>query len=148
MDKLIYNEIKALLKAEVPELNWIDLDCGQLDTQQRPAVALPCLLVATNINNTETLFQDGSSYAQNCNTSVTITLGFEPLGVTNTAAPEDVVSKSLQPYDIIDKVQKKLQGLETMNIEPLIRTSQGKKNSRNGLFQYQIKFATTVFDEA
>ncbi len=148
MDKLIYNEVKKVLKDEVPEVKWIDMDYGQLDTTQRPAVALPCVLVASSINNTDTLYQNTSGYAQNCNTSVTITMAFDPLGATNTAVPEDVVSKSLQPYDIIDKVHKNLQGLETSSIEPLIRTSQGKKTSRNGLFQYQIKFTTTVLDEA
>lgn len=146
MDRQIYNQIVELLKEEVPELRWIDLDMGQLDTNKRPAVAFPCLLVATAINGAKTHYQETDSYGQTCNASITVTLAFDTVGATNSAAPQNVVDNSLSVYNIIDSVQKTLQGLEADNMEPLVRTSQGKKNSRNGLFQYEIRFATTIED--
>lgn len=148
MESKIYTDIAQVLKVKVPELRWIDMDMGQLDSNTRPAVAFPCLLVATSINGTDTLYQTDSGYGQNCKAIVTVTLAFEPLGATNTAAPASVVATSLTPYGVIDKVHKALQGIETDTMEPLLRISQGKKRSRNKLFQYEIRFATTVLDEA
>lgn len=148
MDTLIYTKIAQVLKLKVPELRWIDLDMGQLDSNTRPAVAFPCLLVTTAITGADTFYQSHTGYGQNCRATVTVTLAFEPLGATNTAAPDSVVATSLSPYAVIDKVHKALQGVETDTMEPLLRISQGKKRSRNKLFQYEIRFATTVLDEA
>lgn len=146
MDRKIYNQILEVLKEEVPELRWIDLDMGQLDTNKRPAVAFPCLLVATAINGAATHYQEADNYGQTCNVSITVTLAFDTVGATNSAAPQNVVDNSLSVYNIIDSVQKSLQGLETDTMERLVRVSQSKKNSRNGLFQYEIRFSTTVED--
>lgn len=147
MDRLIYEKIVEVLQEKAPELRWIDLDMGQLDTNKRPAVAFPCLLVTTAINGTTTHYQETDSYGQTCNVSITITIAFDAMGATNAAAPASVIDNSLNVYNTIDRVQKTLQGIETSTMEPMVRTSQGKRKSRNGLFIYEIKYNTTILDE-
>lgn len=136
--KQIYKPVLEQLKTNVPELKWIDLDTDQLSSSQRPKVAFPCALIGIELPGCQSL----SDTDQKCNALVTVKLAFDTMGATNSAAEETIQNKSLEVYDIIEKVHNMLQGFETADFEPLSRTRQGKVPSRNGLFQYQIVYST------
>ncbi len=140
--KTIYNQLLQRLEEKVPQLKWIDLDCGQYESNERPAVALPCCLLSIEVADTE----DITETIQDCKARISARLAFENTGRTAGNAPEIVREKSLQVYDTIADVYKALQGFETENFEALRRTRQGKEKSRHGYFQYHIDFVCEFED--
>lgn len=140
--KEIYLQIRDILKAEVANLRWIDLDTDQMGAATRPAIALPAALINIDINNCKSL----ADKVQLCNASITVSLIFDNPGPTSSVTPANVVNLSLKPYDIISDVQAVLQGFETELLEPLSRIRQGKVKNRHGLFQYEIQYRT-IFED-
>lgn len=140
--KTIYTAIIARLQAEVPALKWIDMDMGQLDTAERPAVAWPCALVGIRIPKASSI----TDMEQDCTAKVSIALGFDKPGQTSANAAEANRTAGLAVYDVIADVYKALQGWGTENFDSLDRTSQGDEKTRNGTFKYRIDFATQFID--
>lgn len=141
--KTIYLAVMAQIKAEVPQIKWIDLDTGQLDSQARPAVAFPCALVGISItpkaNLTDTI--------QDCRATITVRLAMDNKGNTSGITPDVEIEKSLAVYDTIADVYKALQGFSTDNFDSLTRIKQGREKSRHGLFQYRFDFSTEFEDD-
>ncbi len=132
--KTIYTAILAQLQQEVPELKWIDLELGQLDTPERPPVAFPCALIEIGLQAKRNL----TDTTQEGQANIGVRLTFDtPM---QTAAHSKAREKSLQVYELINKVYKALQGFETEHFSALTRIRQQKEKSRHGLFQYRIDF--------
>jgi hypothetical protein len=138
--KAIYIALMGRLKELVPELKWIDLDTGQIDTQnERPGVAFPCAL----INIALTLCEDICETAQLCRASVTVRIAQNPIVIrTNSQAATQVRETALEAYTVIDKIYEALQGFSTPEFNPLSRKRQQKENRQDGLFIYKIEFET------
>lgn len=134
--KTIYNAILERLETQVPQLRWIDLDCGQLETIDKPPVAFPCALLQINIPQTD----DITDTTQDCKAKIVVHLAFDYVGRTANNAPAIEREKSLKVYDTIADVYKALQGFGTEHFDCLSRTRQGKEKSRHGYFQYHIDF--------
>ncbi len=107
--KTIYNAILKRIEEKVPEIKWVDLDCGQLETKERPPVVFPCCLISIEISDAESI----TDTIQNCKAKIGIRLAFDHVGRTalNTTVAER--NKSLQIYDTIADVYKALQGFGT-----------------------------------
>ncbi len=140
--KTVYNAVMARLRENVPALKWIDLDKGQLDGTERPAVAFPVALIGIAIDKTRAL----TDTEQECDATVEVTLGFESSDRTSANAPQSARENGLECYDVIADVYKYLQGYETENFDALNRTSQKKISEKGGIFKYKITFATTFTD--
>jgi|GEM_PF-335563 hypothetical protein len=133
------NETRQKLLANA-SLRWIDWDRGQLkkkDNTGRYPVAYPCALIRIGVTGTT----DITDKIQDCKTSVTVTLAFDPLSYGRTAAnaPEEVRSQGLEPYDVIASVYGLLQGYGTQSFDCLRRRSQSEV-THSDLFVYQIVF--------
>lgn len=122
MNTQLFIALCDYLTAEVPELRWIDEDEGQLNTAQgiRPPVDFPCCLIdihypsCRDVNDTE----------QIVNATITLKLGFQPVGETNNRAPHPVREKALERLAIVEKTQTVLQGWTAGDtVEPLTRKS-------------------------
>jgi hypothetical protein len=141
--KTIYNEIITRLKAEVPALKWIDMNIGQLDTIERPALMWPCALISIKIPRAKSL----TDTLQDCTAQITITLGFDRPERTSANAPNEQRNAGLAAYDTIADVYAALQGWGTPYFDSLNRTNQGDGNIKNGVFRYPIVF-TAEFEDA
>lgn len=141
--KTIYSDIITRLKAKVPELRWIDLDYGQLESPERPAVAFPSALITIDIPQAD----DITDNIQDCVANITIRLAFDNPGRTAAATPTKELNRALTPYDTAGNVYAALQGWHTAHFDPLSRRSQRKENNRYGLFVYSLQFQTRFFDE-
>ena len=113
--KHIYTNILTALK-EIPELKWIDLDKGQMNSN-RPSVAFPAALITVTLPRTENI----TSTIQTVNTQITVRLCFDYTGSTNSKMTEAARNKSLEYFNIADKVFNKLQNLEADNMNALER---------------------------
>jgi len=140
--KTIYNAIIPRLQEKVPALKWIDLDTGQLDTAERPAVMLPCALIGIAVTRARSI----TDTLQDCTATVSITLAFDTLERTSANAPETARNASLLVYDTIADVYAALQGYGTANFDSLNRTRQQKENNRHNLFKYRMDFSVQFED--
>lgn len=141
--KTIYTAVINRLIDQVPALKWIDMDIGQLDSQERPAIALPCCLITISIPNPKAI----SDTFQECDARIGLKLIFDIPERTNSVATEANRLAGLANYDIIAATYAALQGYETENFDSLNRTSQGPGAVKRGLWIYPMDF-TARFEDA
>lgn len=133
------------LEKEVPELQWIDEDEGQLNTQSgtRPAVDFPCCLVDISYPDC----QDTDETEQLVNATITLRIGFQPAGSTNSKAPEPVRRRALEHLSVIKKVQESMQGWTAEDIiSPISRKSAQSTVLANKVKVYTIVYKTTFLE--
>lgn len=139
--KNIYLNILDQLKAEVPELFWVDLQKGQMN-YQRPPILFPAALVkiqlpkASNMNSTK----------QMCEALITIDLCFDYSGNTDMTTPADARAESLKYMDLKEKVFAKLQGLKTADMNALERVNEYEEPRPDGYKVTSISFMTSFLD--
>lgn len=138
--KTIYNAVMHQLQTDVPSLNWIELNVGQLK-QIKEGNTLPLTYPCALVGITMPECSDITDKIQDCNGIVTITLVFEPItiGSTSSNVSEGDRNDALVSYEIISDVYKALQGFETNNFNSLSRISQGEVE-HDKLFVYKIDF--------
>lgn len=91
---------------EVPEIKWVDLDFGQMDSETRPAVLFPCALVSIDLPNTN----DVGNKVQKPQVIINVKLCFNYNGETSTGTPPVSRARALEYYGLVKSVYKKLQG--------------------------------------
>lgn len=139
--KTIYNALLSKL-SEVTNLKWIDLDTGQLNAEDRPAIAFPAALISIDIPTCNSM----TDKLQYCTARISVRLVFENnVTRTNNKAPEAVKDESLKKYDTIADVYAKLQGYETEEFNALSRVSQGAEKGSK-YFVYKIDFTCDFED--
>lgn len=144
--KVIYTALMEQLKTAVPELKWIDLDEGQLDSgDERPAIAFPAVLTGIALTRCETIHGG----VQHCVAAVTVRIAQNPF-VSRTASgvPDDVRNTSLERYAFVERIHAALQDFGTEEFNPLSRIRQARETRRDGLFVYRIEYQTEFRDEA
>lgn len=140
----IYELILAKLD-EIPELNWIDLDKGQLDTgESRPPVAFPCALIGISFPNASDL--DLNQTIQDCSVQINIRIAQDFTGNTSAATPQVEREKSLVYMRLVQKVYEKLQGFSNGSLNPLSRRNQ-QEERRNDLYKVMRIGFVSEFEE-
>jgi len=116
----IYQALKEHIKSEVPEIEWIDTDLGQLELyESRPAVKFPCVLI--DFPTTE--YKEKQQKTQHGQMQVSFKLGFAGYDATNSAAPVQIAEAGLQYFELEHKLYLALQDFnagDELNI-PLVR---------------------------
>lgn len=102
----ILNVILDKLTTDVPELRWIDVNLGQMETEN-PPVDYPCALVdVTDISYTTAGMRRQVGEAR-----IEIELYFIVRSPSNTAAPEKMRKQAFGHFDTAKKVYKTLEGV-------------------------------------
>lgn len=138
--KKLFETITELL-SQIPDLKWVDFDCGQL-LEEKPPVAFPCALVSIDLTECE----DMGRGIQRCQVSFTVRLAFKALGETHAAVPTPQRQLALSYFDTVDKVYRKLQGFENQAFNTFSRRDLRNESLRKGLKTIAIDFST-AFDE-
>lgn len=126
-------------------IKWIDMDYGQLEAEERPAVAFPCALVDIAYPNCTDEFEE--SREQSCDCVVTVRLAFLPRGATHAAAPQLQRTLAFSILDNVKEVASALHGLTLAgSTEPLSRKSQLPERRDDGLRVYQLQFRGSVME--
>ena len=141
MDKTLYLAIVSQLKAEVPELRWIDVDEGQLN-ETNPPVAFPCALIDIEYPNCS----DVSETEQIVQAKITIRYAFQPAGQTNGTTPALIQAKALERWETLTKTYSALQGWETNEVSAFSRRSQISERRRDRL-KVIVQVWETSFEE-
>ena len=137
---LLFNSISTKLKAEVPELRWIDWDFAQVD-QQAPPVSWPCCLIDfPNIT-----YSDRGELAQMGETIVSLRFGFKVYERATSKTPQQYKDQALEHLQILNKAQAALQGYEDEHFSALTRTSMSRQNLRKWRI-YTLQYSTVIYD--
>ena len=132
--------IKAILQKlhEVKELNFIDINFGQLSLEN-PAVGFPCALI--DVQHID--YSNIIGTAQVAEASISVTLAFEIFAPTSYGTPEQQQALGLQHYNIIKKVASALHNWGQPPFSRLCRTSiQRNANTfpRNYTLNFKCQF--------
>lgn len=140
--KFLFKAILARLKEEIPELKYIDMDKGQLDFFERPPVLFPCALISIQLPRT----QDLGAKKQKCDAMITIRMGVDFSGNTNSLTPAAELEKSMAYYDLTQKIYNTLQGWHTQEFNTLSRTSLREEKRPDMIKVVNIPFSTSFVD--
>ena len=131
------------IKAQVPEVRWVDQDLGQLEEyEMRPAVTFPCVL----IDFAATSYNDLSDNAQTGETTILVRIGMNPFSKSNVQAPTEVREKAVEYYDIEQKVHQCLQGWQNDFTSALARRSADTENRNDKLRVRLLTYETSYED--
>ncbi len=143
MDKELVIAVCDRLETEVPDLRWIDLEEGQLNSSERPAVAFPCALV-------DMAYVDCKNHlagSQRVRAGITLRVAFTRAGATNTAAPVSVRRQALARLDTLQKIHKALQWWGGGGLcNPIRRLRCVPEKRSDGLRVYTMTYETEFMD--
>lgn len=143
---LLYVGIVKRIKEKVPEIRWVDQDLGQIDFyEESPSVAWPCVLTDFNTTGYDPLMQQ----VQTGNVTINVRLAFAPFSQSSSTAPQAVMDKALQFWEIEMKLYQALQNwTPDDNIcQPLVRISAATER-RNDPIRVRTLVFTTAFEDA
>lgn len=143
--KELYETVLARLSDQVPELQEIDLNMGQLDVLSldiRPSVLFPCALLDISLP----VCEDNDQEEQLVSARVTVRLAFECPLPTDSKASELRRTAALLLFEIVDKVYKAIQGYGTDEFATFSRKSQVPDNRYAGIKIIDMVFETSFID--
>lgn len=138
----IFLAIMTRINDEVPEINYIDQDLGQLEGNGiRPAVAFPCAL----IDFQGWTFSDLGQLSQLAEGNVTVKLGFAQFSDSSSLNDPLWREFSLEYFDLEWKIHEALQGWSPgADFGNLTRTSADSENAPKAIRKrpiiYRLEF--------
>ena len=108
--------VMARIKKEVPEFRWIDVNVGQMATEN-PPVSYPCALVDVPNLCYENLTESGS--IQRKELTIEVELYFIVRAPANMSAPEPIRAQGMEHLTLMEDVYRTLQGFEAGDYSPL-----------------------------
>jgi hypothetical protein len=142
MDGEILTVIMDRLEELVPELQWIDIDEGQLSSPERPSVAFPCCLADMSYVQCD----DHKEALQRVRGQITLRVAFKRLGSTNTAAPRAMRTRSMDNYNTLQSIHKALQWWEGNGKFGKLRRLSVRPERRSDLRVFVMTYETTFAD--
>lgn len=137
--KELFIKIKEALM-EIPELELVDLDRGQMNSER-----FPQLFVSTLINIKKIDWETMTEQNQEGSTSVEITLYCRDGWADqhqNTADP----NHGMNEIDLLDNIAEKLQFLNGEQFKPLEQTEDETiTQTMEGIFAYKQSFSTRIY---
>jgi hypothetical protein len=113
--KVVFSAIQDRLIAQVPTLQFIDFDLGQLEQDPLPPLDYPAALISFG----ESPFENLSKLAQQVTLSISIRLAFRVFERTHNIAQNQYRSIGLAHLDIINSVKWALHGFGTADFSRL-----------------------------
>lgn len=122
--KELITAVMTRLKEQVPALRWIDLNIGQMATEN-PPVDYPCALIDIPTGD----YSDASQGMQLGKLTLEVELYFIIRTPASMAAPEKLRNQALEHFDIAAEVYRALQGFggETFTGLTRIRSTRDKE---------------------
>lgn len=141
----LYLALQQQITANVPEIKWIDMDLGQLESyEERPAVQWPCVL----IDFPAAQYSNNSDGVQWCEVNISIRLGFAPFSSTNHLTPDVSKENALQYFEIENKLYDALQGFTAGDcVQGLVRISAATERREDIYRVRELQFTTATEDD-
>ena len=143
MEKDLIIAICDLLKSKVPELQWVDIDQGQLNVSERPPVAFPCCLVEMSYPQCT----NHTAGTQRIQVRFQLRVAFNVSGVTNASAPIEAREKAFAQYDTLQRIHKALQWWSYgRRINPTTRVSVTPESRSDSLKVYRAVYESAFMN--
>ena len=144
----LFLKIQEKIKAEVPEILWIDFDLGQLEAfdGQRPPVEWPCLL----IDFPDTVFRQMQGY-QDGDVNIVLRLAFDEYESTNAETPTLILQSALDYLEIEQKIYEALQAWDADGLltnDMIRQNAQSEKRNDDNFRVRRITFSATFSDNS
>ncbi|WP_108821063.1 hypothetical protein [Dysgonomonas sp. Marseille-P4361] len=145
MDRLI-EAIQDRLEAQVPELQYIDDDWGQMDDYAQPPVKYPCALI--EVQDAE--YTDEGELRQRGVVLVTVKLYFMRLSNTSNRAPKSQKIEAHKNWAICTKVNQALHGQDFIKngFAKLTRKRMSPPKRQDGIYNRNITYSVGFLDES
>ncbi len=133
--KKLYLQLLELL-SEIPEIQYVDLNYGQLQ-EEKPPISYPAVLV----NLSSQTLDDVQDIFQILSGTMELTVIYKMAGESNGNAPKEAQEQALAYLELSEKIYRKLQGFEDNGFDVFKRNSIRDVAMRKGL-----KTAVQIFE--
>jgi hypothetical protein len=139
--KKVYNLIVSAIKT-VPDVKWIDLDSGQLDSgEEHKALKYPAALI--RYSGVPKNLTEGGAIQEEAVT-FDIRLAFDATGTrTSGDAPDSAFDRSMKFIDISESVYAAIQGVAFEGFENPECVFRGQEPPKKGLNIIKLTFTTS-----
>lgn len=140
-----FTDISSHIAESMPEIAWIDLYLGQDQTDLRPSLAYPAVLI--DIDRTD--YSMTGSANQFAESQISIRLLFDNYASSAHKAPAETRAKALLIYDTEKKLVNILHNWQppAAYMQPLVRTSSSTQNRPDLGLKIRILNFTTAWNE-
>lgn len=143
MKQLLQNIQNRL--AEIPELQYIDEDWGQIDYYSpNMPVKWPCCLIDIQSGQFSNISKDMSKRPRDRqNASFVVKISLANMRLTNTSylAPKGQKDNAWAIFELVEKVHQKLHGFSPLeNCSKMLRTSFGRTQRDDGVQEYAVMY--------
>ena len=144
--KNVIQDIQNKLAAEVPALQYIDQDWGQMNFYRQPPVKFPCALI--DIQNAA--YSDTGGLIQQGTATVVIRLFDMKLSSSSNAAPESQKKNAKKIWQLIEDVNRALHGQQFLQdgFGKLIRARMHRGKRDDGCYQTEISYTVGFTDQS
>lgn len=137
--------------AEIPELQYIDEDWGQIDYYSpNMPVKWPCCLIDLQSGQFSNISKDMSKRPrdrQNASFMVKISLANMRLTNTSYLAPKGQKDNAWAIFELVEKVHQKLHGFSPLeNCSKMLRTSFGRTQRDDGVQEYAVVYEFEAYN--
>lgn len=137
--KTILTAVMAQLKNEVPDLQYIGEDWGQMDYYQDvPPVRFPCALVSISQVQYETVSKD----SRRARITVQVRIADSPRVAANVSAPDSYRERAFAIFELMDTVGAILNGLEGQTFNRFKQQAVTRYNREDAIREYSMTFQT------
>lgn len=137
----LFLAIQAQLKAQIPEIRFIEQDFGQLE-MENPPVSFPCVLI--DFSNWQ--YEQAGENLQFANGIVNVRFAIQVWSYTSNLTPSEWQEKGLSFYDLEWTIYKVLQTFQPDGYDALTRVSVQTEKRRDNLRVREMKFSTGFQD--
>ncbi len=142
---VIYANLLALLSTKIPDLNWIDLDQGQIDF---PADHYPISYPACLIDFEDTEWEDIGQGMQGGTATISFRIAFRIYQDSNNHTQADSRKAGLDKLKLINTIHATLHGYAGTNYNALTRTRQFTEKRQDGLKVVAMQYSTYIKDSS
>lgn len=121
--------------SEIPELNYVSEDWGQLNFEQ-PPVNWPCAL----IDLSDGVYQNTSENQQRADVTLTIRVGDIRFNGVTSYTPTELAQNAFAIYGIMTKIHKKLHGQACSGTSSFSRVSIKKIERQDSVREFVMSY--------
>lgn len=144
MDKTIIIALMERIRAQVPEIRWIDLDMGQLQVAERPPIAYPACLLDMEYTACNQLNRED----QQVTVSIRLSIIADGIGTTHAGTPTYIRDKALSVMDVLQRLHNALQWWDNDRMwMPITRSSVRPERRSDGLKVYNAVYQLRYIDK-
>lgn len=137
--KHVLSAVMERLKEQVPDLQYISEDWGQLDFYERtPPVKFPCALVSVSGIN----FESQTSDCRWATMTILIRVADAPAVSGGMAAPESYRNRAFAIFDLMDKIGTSLYAFGGEEFNEIEQKAVTHYNREDAIREYAMLFET------